>query len=104
MSFRRFAGLAMALICFLAFYHIQQGDLRQQYEPLTRPFEGYRQRLGTLLPTDKPPLSRTLGVGRVYVIGPPSQHEDTLLLGPLKHNQDFSRPDLETKPVRWTST
>ncbi|KAJ7125179.1 hypothetical protein C8R44DRAFT_980394 [Mycena epipterygia] len=80
MSFRRFAGLAMVSICFLAFYHIQQGDLRQPYEPLIRPFEGYRQRLGTLLPIDKPPLSRTLGAGRVYVIGQPSQSEDTLLL------------------------
>ncbi|KAJ7935171.1 hypothetical protein B0H13DRAFT_1949951 [Mycena leptocephala] len=77
MSFRRFAGLAMATICFLAVYHIQQGDLRSRPESFTT--VGYRDHLAFLRPTDGQPHSRTLGAGRIYVIRLPSrtkQQED----------------------------
>lgn len=85
MSFRRFAGLAMATICFLAVYHIHQGDLNSKpIEHLSTPLESYREHLGSLRPTDDLPHSRTLGAGRIYVIGLPDRNdhrEDMLHLG-----------------------
>ncbi|KAJ7030014.1 hypothetical protein C8F04DRAFT_1264362 [Mycena alexandri] len=62
----------MASICFLAVYHIRQGDLNSNMDVPTV-HEDYRQRLGTARETDGRPHSKTLGVGRIYAVGFPDR-------------------------------
>ncbi|KAJ7188764.1 hypothetical protein C8R46DRAFT_1205896 [Mycena filopes] len=62
----------MASLCFLAVYHIRQGDLNSQPDVPT-PHEDYRQRLGTARPSDSLPHSKTLGVGRIYAVSLPDR-------------------------------